>query len=328
MFEKMKKFFGRFEDLPSNNRISVWLAVSMFTFCGTILLTAFQIGVITENILYAAMTGTITIIALLILYLAVLRFAISETVEKLLRRIHDVRRIATIAEKERLLPIFQNVYERLKEKKIDISPNVKLYIIDTVQINAFAISLTTIAVTRGLMATMTDEEIEALIAHEFGHLYRGDAISGLLIGAATTVYLWAALALKYAVTWLASRKTEDGSVAGILRLPSLALNFAVAAISLIGGVITGTFSRKKEYKADKFAIDLGYAEPLLSALYKFYDMEISDKKKMIDRLQASHPKTAYRIEQIETMFLQEEIIADEEQPYKIVSDTLISMSDV
>lgn len=305
MYNKVKRFFNRFNDLPESNPIAALLGVCMFPFGGTLLLTAFQIGLITPNILYGFAATFITLISFLIIYFSVLRFAISETVEKLLRRIHDVRRIAMLAEKERLYPIFESVYDRMKSKKIKISPNVKLYIIDTMAINAYSISLTTIAVTRGLMATMDDEELEALIAHEFGHLYRGDAIMGLLIGTLTSVYLWAAIGLKYVIHKLASRKSEDGAAAGIWKLPYLAVNFAVAAISFIGGVIAGSFSWKKEYKADRFAAELGYAEPLLSALTKFYDIEISDKLKLLDRLKATHPKTAYRIEALEKMCCEE-----------------------
>lgn len=178
MYNKIKRFFNRSNDLPDNDPIVALIFVCLFPFGGTILLTAFQFGLITQNTLYDYVANSITfsliLISFLIIYFSVLRFAISETVEKLLRRIHDVRRIATLAEKERLYPIFESVYDRMKSKKIRISPNVKLYIIDTMAINAYSISLTTIAVTRGLMATMDDEELEALIAHEFGHLYRGE----------------------------------------------------------------------------------------------------------------------------------------------------------
>ncbi len=305
---KFKRFIDRSEvDFTNDTRVCLWCLISPFTFGGSLFLSFLSIGVIDKNIFYNSLVFGGIIILLFVLYFAIFRFIISETVEKLLRKIHDVRRIATMTEKERLNPIFENVYEQLRAKNITISPNIKLYIVDTMQVNAFALSLTTIAITRGLMDTMNDEEIEAIIAHEFGHLYHGDAIAGLLVWTLSTVYLWFCIGIKFFISWLSNQKSDDGSVSGLWRLPSIAINFAVAIMTLLGAIITGSISRKKEYRADMFAVKLGYAEPLLSALYKFYDLEVSDKKNIIDRMKASHPRSAYRIEQVENHCLCEDM---------------------
>lgn len=313
---KFKRFIDRSEvDFTNDIRITTWCVISLFTFNGSLLLSLFGMGILTKDIVYSTVAVSVLTVSLITLYFATFRFIISETVEKLLRKIHDVRRIATITEKERLYPIFDNVYKRVKNKKIAISPNIKLYIVDTAHINAFALSLTTIAVTRGLIETMSDDEIEAIIAHEFGHLYHGDAIAELLIWTLTTVYLWFCIGVKYFVYWLSNQTSSEKSATGIWRLPSIAINFAVSAMAILGGIITGSVSRKKEYRADMFAVKLGYAEPLLSALYKFYDIEISDKKSILGRLQASHPRTAYRIEQVENYCLCEDISEQTENCY-------------
>ncbi|MDO4504480.1 MAG: M48 family metalloprotease, partial [Clostridia bacterium] len=74
-------------------------------------------------------------------------------------------------------------------------------------------------------------------------------------------------------------------------------------------ILVSSTSRKEEFKADKVAYKLGYGEALLSALYKLYDIEMSDKKKLLEKLQSSHPKTAFRIEALEKMFECEEVVA-------------------
>ena len=89
-----------------------------------------------------------------------------------------------------------------------------------------------------------------------------------------------------------------GSLVGFLKnILEIGLKYVVTLIT----ILVSSTSRKEEFKADKVAFELGYAEPLLSALYKLYDMEISDKKNLLDKLQATHPKTAFRIEALETM---------------------------
>ena len=304
----LKILYERYDKaIPNNWGIAMWVTIGVLSFCLSIFLPLYSLGIFNNSkyplMLSFMLVGMIFISILL--YMGFIGIVLSNTVEKLLQRIYDVRRIATLTEKERLYPIFDSVYTRLNQKKLNINKHIKLYIVDSMEINAFSLSLTTIAVTRGLMETMTDEELEAIIAHEFGHIYRADTIAGLLVGAVTGVCLWGAIGLKYLITWLSNKK-EDGSSSAIWKLPEIALTFAVSALGIIGGIITGKLSRKKEYRADMFAVDLGYAEPLLSALYKFYDIGISDKKKMLDRLQASHPKTAYRIEKIENLFLEEE----------------------
>lgn len=58
-------------------------------------------------------------------------------------------------------------------------------------------------------------------------------------------------------------------------------------------------SRNKEYKADMYGKSIGYGEQLKSALYILYDMEISDKKGLMQNLKRTHPILAYRIERLE-----------------------------
>ena len=97
---------------------------------------------------------------------------------------------------------------------------------------------------------------------------------------------------------------EDNPIlSGIIKLLYTITYFVFRAVILVGGVVTGCIGRGKEYKADQFAYKLGYGDALLSALYKFYDIEVSDKKNLIDRLQQGHPKSAYRIERLEILQL-------------------------
>lgn len=239
-------------------------------------------------------------------YVLFIMLCLSDFAEYFLRLIGDVRRVATNTEKEQLLELFDYAKARGAAYSKMIDYDLKLYIIDSVAINAFTIGKHTIAVTRGLMSFMTDEEIEAIIAHEMGHIINGDGQVGILVSLASNIYLWsimlAAKILRLLETFLGGN-SFFGSLIGFVRnIIEIGRNYAITLLT----ILVSSTSRKEEFKADKVAYKLGYGEPLLSALYKFYDMEISDKKKLLEKLQSSHPKTAYRIEALENMCYQEE----------------------
>jgi len=232
----------------------------------------------------------------LILYILVLCIAISAPAEWLMRVFEDARHVATQTEKQRLLPLFNEVYERAEEHSEHISSNVKLYIIDTININAMAIGSRTIAVTRGLMETMSDEEIKGILAHEFSHISNGDTTVSILVSMATSFVFWGVMALSKLLRLLENEENTVGSIIAFIRA---VLEFTVAYLLFVCSIIVSFGSRKREYIADEYAHTLGYRGQLLSALYKLYDMQISDKRDLLEKARATHPKVCFRIEKLE-----------------------------
>lgn len=234
-------------------------------------------------------------------YIMVIVVCLSDVPEYILRAVYDVRYIATDTEKERLSEIFESVKERGEAYSKMIDYDLKLYIVDSITINAFSIGRHTIAVTRGLMEAMNDEEIEAVISHEIGHIINGDGQVSILVSLASSVYVWGVMLfvkILQVLEMLLGDNSFFGSLIGFIKnILEIALKYAMTLIT----ILVSSTSRKEEFRADKVAFELGYGESLLSALYKFYDMEISDKKSLIEKLKSSHPKTAYRIEALETM---------------------------
>mgnify|MGYP004473325639 FL=1 len=226
--------------------------------------------------------------------------------EWVLRLLGDVRHIATYTEKERLTELFESVKERGKAYSKIVDYELTLYIVDSVAINAYAIGQHTIAVTRGLMSEMNDEEIEAVIAHEMGHIINGDGQVAILVSLASNIYLWSILIatkILHLLETLLGSNSFFGSLIGFIRkIVEIGRNYAVSLLT----ILVSSTSRREEFKADKIAYELGYGEALLSALYKLYDMEMSDRKKLIDKLKSTHPKTAFRIERLEKMYETEE----------------------
>jgi len=240
-----------------------------------------------------------------IIFLGIVGLTLSDVSEWVMRLFEDMRHIATYTEKERLLPLFDSVKERACSFS-NVDNKVKLYIIDTPSINACAIGKHTIGITRGALSVFDDEQLEAVIAHEFGHISNGDGQVSMFVTIASSVYMYIIIALikLLALIEVISQKTFIGSFFGFLKtILNLALKYFLQALV----ILVASNSRKTEYKADKFAYDLGYGEALISALYVLYDMQISDQQTLSEKLEASHPKTAYRIERLEELCTADEV---------------------
>lgn len=124
-------------------------------------------------------------------------------------------------------------------------PMPKVYIINQDQPNAFATGRNpenaAVAVTRGLVNSMNDNELSGVLAHELGHIANRD----ILIGTVAATLAGAITYLGYASRFgMGGRDNRQSNPLFLL----LALILAPLAASLIRMAI----SRTREYKADAF----------------------------------------------------------------------------
>lgn len=125
-----------------------------------------------------------------------------------------------------------------------------------------------------LLAQLSQEELEAVLAHEIGHYRCGHIPQRLATAAAMQFGAFAVVA------WLAAQPWFN-AVAG---LPAGALAPAFLLFGLLGGLVTFWFtpignwiSRRHEYQADAFARDaLHTPEPLVSALRKLAQKNLAN----------------------------------------------------
>ena len=288
--EVAPNYLGVFQIFLVRPRLFLFLAANYLLFW-------FKVGVpAAENIL------------LLAIYITVIALSLSGFAEWIFRKLENARHVATFTEKERLLALFENVKERAMKRSKIIDGKLKLYIVDSMSINAFSIGRHTIAVTRGLMNAMNDEELEGVIAHEMAHIINGDTQVSMLVTAASNMYIWGLLLISKACYILETLIGGTSFVKSLLTFIRSLLDLLVKYIITVFTVLVASTSRKEEYRADKGALELGYGEGLLSALYKLYDIEMSGKKKLLDKLQETHPILAFRIEAIENKLYQEEYV--------------------
>jgi len=135
--------------------------------------------------------------------------------------------------------------------------------------NAFATgaskNASLVAVSTGLLASMTQDEVEAVLAHEVAHIANGDMVTLTLIqGVVNTFVIFLARVVAYAVDSFL-RKDEENSGPGIA--------YTITAIvcdilfGILASIIVAWFSRQREYRADRGAARIiGRPQPMIAAL--------------------------------------------------------------
>jgi heat shock protein HtpX len=148
--------------------------------------------------------------------------------------------------------------------------------------NAFATGATKnaslVAVSTGLLQSMTHEEIEGVLAHEVAHIANGDMVTLTLIqGVVNTFVVFLARVVAYAVDSFI-RKDEESSGPGIA--------FYVTSIvcdllfGLLASIIVAWFSRQREFRADRGSAQImGTPRPMIAALRRLGGMEAGDLPK-------------------------------------------------
>lgn len=256
------------------------------------------------------MTGAniVSFFVVLIMYIISIRIAFSPIGEQILRFLNGTRQLETRREKEYLIPLFEDVYNEAKLFDKNLIQNIEICIIDAMYINAVALGQKTVAVTKGAVESLSEEELKGFIAHELGHIANGDTKALLLtiIGNGIfSIFIVISKAIINIITFGTETYDRKGFFGFIMILSKFLFDIMLFFFLFLGQVILSINSRKNEFNADEFAYKIGYGEPLIDALYLLQDMCISDKMNLVQKLKASHPHIAKRIgrlEQIENRY--------------------------
>ncbi len=145
-------------------------------------------------------------------------------------------------------------------------PEVGIY--DAPQVNAFATGMNRnnalVAVSSGLLQTMTRDEAEAVLAHEVCHVQNGDMVTLALIqGVVNTFVIFLARVIGHFVD-RAVFKNERGHGPGFW----ITTIVAEILLAVLASVIVMWFSRQREFRADAGAAELAGREKMIAALQR------------------------------------------------------------
>ena len=145
-----------------------------------------------------------------------------------------------------------------------------------------------------LLNQLSDDELEAVLAHELGHFRKKHIIKGLLITFATTLIGLAILAWLMKTPWLYSGLgvTHPSTYMALLLFTLITPVFTFVLQPLFS-----LFSRKNEFEADAFAAQQTDAKFLISALVGMYRENASTltPDPMYSAFYDSHPPAPVRI---------------------------------
>jgi len=133
-----------------------------------------------------------------------------------------------------------------------------------------------VAVSTGLLQSMTREEAEAVLAHEVAHIANGDMVTLTLIqGVVNTFVIFIARVVGWFVD-SALRKGNDDHAG-----PGIGYTITVVICDIVFGVLASVivmhYSRQREFRADAGAADLmGSARPMAAALRRLGGMSAGE----------------------------------------------------
>jgi len=161
-----------------------------------------------------------------------------------------------------------------------------------------------VAVSTGLVQSMSKEEVEAVLGHEIGHVANGDMVTLTLIqGVVNTFVIFLSRVVAFFVD-KAIFRTERGVGPGFY----ITAIVAQIVFGVLASVIVAWFSRQREFRADAASAQLlGSPRPMMSALARLGGLEpgalpqslkaagITDRPSGFAALFSTHPPVEERI---------------------------------
>ena len=198
--------------------------------------------------------------------------------------------------------IFEAVQEIAQRLRIQM-PEVWVY--ESPDPNAFATgpskNNSMVAVSTGLLNSLNEQEVRAVLAHEMGHVYNGDMFTTTVLAGLMNTFVY------FISRWVYRHLAE--------RNEALAFGvyiFLQMVLSFLAMIPISWFSRRREFAADSFSAKVYGREAMISALqsidrwvkrakieYSTQDalatMKISGKSSGFFRLFATHPPIEERV---------------------------------
>lgn len=168
-----------------------------------------------------------------------------------------------------------------------------------------------VAVSTGLLSSMNEEEVTAVLGHEIAHVANGDMVTLTLIqGVVNTFVVFLARVVGYLVDSIVFRNNDQRSIG-----PGYYITVLVCEVifGILASIIVAWFSRQREFRADAGSARLlGSRQPMVHALARLGGLESGDLPKTFEAsginnsrglgaLFASHPPIEDRIRALEQM---------------------------
>ncbi|MBI4061202.1 MAG: protease HtpX [Elusimicrobia bacterium] len=158
--------------------------------------------------------------------------------------------------------LVKTVHDLARRAGLPEMPEVGVY--NSPEPNAFATGPTRsralVAVSTGLLESMSSEELEGVLGHEIAHVANGDMVTMTLVQGVVNAFV---MFLARAIAFALSQNSERGGRRSTEMLTVMALEMA---FGLLGMVVVAWFSRLREFRADAGSARLTGREKMIAAL--------------------------------------------------------------
>jgi len=163
-----------------------------------------------------------------------------------------------------------------------------------------------VAVSTGLLQSMSKDEVEAVLAHEVSHIANGDMVTmTLLQGVMNTFVVFLSRVVGFFVDRVLLRNESNRPGIGFF-LTTIVMDIA---LGFLAAIIVAWFSRRREFRADAGSVALmGNKRPMINALARLGGLHPGDLPQQVKTfgiaggvgsLFASHPPIEQRIAALE-----------------------------
>ncbi len=163
--------------------------------------------------------------------------------------------------------LVQTVHRLARAAGLTTMPDVAIY--DSEEVNAFATgptrSSSLVAVSTGLLRSMSWDEVEGVLGHEIAHVANGDMVTMALVqGVVNAFVMFLSRVLAFAISTAVSRSDEENAFP---RMLNFILTFVFDIFfTLLGSLVVAAFSRFREYRADAGGASLAGRQKMIAAL--------------------------------------------------------------
>jgi heat shock protein HtpX len=188
--------------------------------------------------------------------------------------------------------IVDRVHEYARTAGITTMPEVFIY--ESPELNAFATgpskNNSLVAVSTGLLNTMTREEVEGVLGHEVAHIANGDMVTmALLQGVINAFVMFFARVVAFAIDNAMRKSDDEGEGLGRFAYPLVVMVFELV-FGFLGALVTAYFSRFREFRADEGGAKLAGKHKMiagLQALADHYDLPVDDSQPALATMKIS-----------------------------------------
>jgi heat shock protein HtpX len=159
--------------------------------------------------------------------------------------------------------LIETVQQQAKKAGIKM-PEVAIF--DSPEVNAFATGMTKnsslVAVSTGLLKGMTQDEVEAVLAHEVSHIANGDMVTLTLIQGVVNTFVMFFSRIIGNIVDKAVFKTKNGNGPAFF----ITMIIAEMVLGVLASIIVMWFSRQREFRADEGSANLASSQKMIAAL--------------------------------------------------------------